>query len=373
MRAALLISGRMYGGGQKIVLDLLRELRSKNGLDIRLVLLGCREPELERAASHIVPYDGRYNRLSTLLLSARRLRTHLSADRPDVLHTHGWDADVIGWLALLGTRIRHLVHLHVTPEWLDSRRRKHQFRRFLTRRVLARPRTQTIAVSSAVRAHWAEHLPWDPASVAVVHNAVNPARFPSTIPGAGQRYARPTLGTAARLEPMKGIEYLLDAMVKLTAEHPGLRLRVAGEGSLKESLQNRIIELGLARNVEFLGHVQDMRSFYHSIDVLVLPSIHTEGLPLAILEAMAAELTIVATTVGGTPEVVRDGVDGLLVPPEDSQALGNAIARLLADPSLRQRMGGSANERVRSQFSMARCANAVFELYRGHGVESFHR
>ena len=110
------------------------------------------------------------------------------------------------------------------------------------------------------------------------------------------------------MEPMKGIEYLLDATAKLVTEFPKIRLRIAGEGNLKDYLRNKAKELGLSGNVEFIGRVQDMKPFYGSIDVLVLPS-HTEGLPLVVLEAMAAALPIVATTVGGTPEVIRDGQD----------------------------------------------------------------
>lgn len=369
VKVVLLVSGLMYGGGQKVALGLLRELRLTNGLDVRLILLGCREPTLEQAASHVMPYDGRYNRLTTLLATAWRLRNHLKTDRPDVLHTHGWDADLIGWLSIVGRRTRQVIHLHVTPQWLESRRPIHRARRFLTRRAFARRCTTLIAVSNAVREHWAKLLPWSESLIATVHNGVDSDFCPvpeirGDNPGDG-----PVLGAVSRLAPMKGLEHLLDALPGLRAEYPQIRLRIAGDGGLKEDLHRRASALGLDGSVEFLGHVQDMKTFYGSIDLLVLPSIHTEGLPLVVLEAMAAGLPVVATTVGGTPEVVRDGREGLLVPPGNSAALADAIGRLLADAPLRRRLGECARRRVVQDFSMAKCANAVLGLYRGSAAE----
>ena len=370
MRVVLLISGLMYGGGQKVVVDLIRELRHRNELDVRLILLGCREPILRQAATQVVPYDGRYNRLTTLLPTAWHLRTQLKDSEPAVLHTHGWDADIIGWLAVLGGRTRQIIHLHVTPEWLGSTRPTHRVRRFLTRLAFARHRTALVAVSNAVRGHWAKLLPWGAEDIVTVHNGIDADSFAAVAPKNAQSGTSRTIGVVARLAAMKGIEYLLDAVAELVAKHPNIRIRIAGEGRLKENLHKRTSELGLAGRVEFLGHVPDIKCFYGSIDVLVLPSIHTEGLPLVVLEAMAAALPIVATTVGGTPEAIRDGHDGLLVPPADAAALANALDRLLADALLRRRLGESARRRVVRDFSMAKCAHAIFDLYRDPLPES---
>ncbi len=369
MKVTLLISGLMYGGGQKVVLDLLREARRRNGLDVELTLLGCRESVLRRAAAHVVPYDGRYNRLATLVPAAWRLRTQLKDDRPAVIHTHGWDADIIGWLANLGSATRQIIHLHVTPEWLASNHLTHRVRRNLTRLAFARRGTVLVAVSNAVSQHWARLLPWEAKDIVTVHNGVDTADYASAsardIPFDKCR----TIGVVGRLARMKGIEYLLEAIADLAAEYPTICLRIAGEGNLRDDLRSKADRLGLSGNVEFLGRVQDMKSFYGSIDLLVLPSISTEGLPLVVLEAMASALPIVATTVGGTPEVIRDGQDGFLVPPRDPSALAEAIRRMLFDGKLRQRLSQSANERVNADFSVARCANAIFELYRNSVCE----
>jgi glycosyltransferase involved in cell wall biosynthesis len=366
----LLISGLMYGGGQKVVLDLLGELRHGSGLDVQLTLLGCREPALRQAATHVVPYDGRYNQLTTLLLTAWRLRNQLKFGPPGVLHTHGWDADIIGWLAILGLKTRQIIHLHITPVWVKSTRLTHRVRRFLTRLAFARRGTVVIAVSNAVRDHWARLLPFDAGDIVTVHNGIDTAFYATPGSRNDQPNKDPIIGVVARLEPMKGIEYLLDAAANLVTDYPRIRLRIAGEGSLKDDLENRVNELGLAGNVEFLGRVRAMKSFYGCIDILVLPSISTEGLPLVVLEAMAATLPIVATTVGGTAEVIGDGRDGLLVPPRDPAALADAIRRLLSDKALRQRLGDSAKRRVVANFSIAKCANSVIDLYRAPAPRS---
>ena len=363
IKALLLISGLMYGGGQKVVLDLLREAQRRNELDVQLTLLGCRESVLQQAAAHVIPYDGRYNRLTTLLPTAWRLRTQLKDSRPAVIHTHGWDADIIGWLSILGSTTRQIIHLHITSEWLGSSRLTHRVRRFLTRLAFARRGTVLVAVSNAVRRHWARRLPWDAETIVTVHNGVDAEYYTEIHSREGLARKMPTIGVVARLAPMKGIEYLLEATAELAAQYPAIRLRIAGEGHLKEDLQNRASKLGLAGKVEFLGRVQDMKSFYGSINVLVLPSISTEGLPLVVLEAMAAALPIVATTVGGTPEVVRDGQDGFLVPPKDVKALTNALQKLLIDEVGCRRMGKNARQHVYEKFSLTKFAGAIFATY----------
>src|SRR5690606_17327117 len=96
-------------------------------------------------------------------------------------------------------------------------------------------------------------------------------------------------------------------------------------------LDERCVCVGIRERTEFLGHFDRMSAFYHAIDLYVLPSVSTEGLPLGVLEAMASGVPVLATTVGGTPEAVRDGVDGVLVPPRDVNALADGLRRLLGD------------------------------------------
>jgi glycosyltransferase involved in cell wall biosynthesis len=137
---------------------------------------------------------------------------------------------------------------------------------------------------------------------------------------------------------------------------------IVGEGPERARLEAQAAHLGLAEQVHFVGHQQDVRPWLAAFDVCVLSS-DWEGMSNAILEAMAAGLPVVATAVGGTPEVVVDGVTGFLVPPRDPQALADAILRLLRDPDLRRRMGEAGRAHVTEHFSVEQMVHKRERLY----------
>jgi glycosyltransferase involved in cell wall biosynthesis len=174
---------------------------------------------------------------------------------------------------------------------------------------------------------------------------------------------RPVIGTVGRLEPRKGTATLLAALAALRsagAHQP--TLVVVGDGPLREGLARDATRLGIASHVRWLGDLTDVRPVLEALDVFVLPS-RTEGMSNALLEAMAMALPVVATAVGGTPEVIADGQRGLLVPADDPEAMAAAVARLLDDASLASRLGAAARQIVEEKFgarSMVRQLEAVY-------------
>jgi len=359
---AILISGLMFGGGQRVALDLLKQGTKHPELAIQLLLLGCKEPSLERHAQTIVDYDGSYNSFQTLTHAARQLKAYVRSSRPEILHTHGWDADIIGWLATRGTQCRHVSHLHITPDWLFSPRYKHKVRRWLTRRAFSPRGTRVIAVAEAVRQHWHGVLPQNSGKTVVIRNGIDVSRFRPTKTSRSRR--PPVIGTAARLVPAKGIDDLLRALDLIAEDGLKPQLRIAGDGPLRAEIERRAKQLGLADRVTLLGRVQDMPAFYRSLDVFVLPSVTHEGLPLALLEAMATGLPVLATRIGGAAELIGENREGLIVEPGDPQGLAAGLRRLLTDSAFRKRLGQNARRRVLQDFSVERFAEDVFELYR---------
>jgi len=358
------ISGLFYGGGQRVVLDLLGAQAAAGGVKAGLCTLGdCRGWPAVPPGAVAVPYDGRYNSPRVLWAAARRLRQVVRRQRPGVLHAHGVDADLIGALAVRGTRARQVCHLHISPPEGPDRSWKTAVRRRLLRLLTRRQGTWFIAVSEAVQRQMIEyyHLPAD--RVVTVRNGITAAPFAPRPGGNGSGDGNGTaLGSAGRLAPMKGFEHLLRAADRLQAAGTDCTLSIAGTGGLRAELEALAGTLGLDGRVQFAGQVADMPAFYRGLDVFVLPSF-SEGLPLVVLEAMAAGLPVVATTVGGTPEAMRDGVDGLLVPPGDADALAGAIGRLAADAPLRQQMGEAGRRRVVEHFNLERVAREVGEVY----------
>lgn len=173
----------------------------------------------------------------------------------------------------------------------------------------------------------------------------------------------PTILTVARLIERKGHETVLEALPEVLGQVPGTRYLVVGEGPMREKLERRATELGVSDAVIFTGHIADDRLplYYLAADVFVMPS-HpvrgelAEGLGLALLEAAAAGIPAIGTRFGGIPDAVVDKETGLLIEPEDHEALAEALVRLLTDAELRTRMGAAAQQRVRREFTWRRVA-----------------
>lgn len=183
-------------------------------------------------------------------------------------------------------------------------------------------------------------------------------RLQSLVPGTG-----PLIVAAGRLSPEKGFAVLVEA----AAQVPGARFVLFGDGPERARLESRIAALGLAKRFAMPGFTDSLDAMIPWADVVVLPSF-TEGLPNVALEATAAGVPVVATAVGGTPEIVADGETGLLVPPGDPAALATALARLLGDAALRAAMSVAGKARVRAQFTFAAQANAYRALFAELGV-----
>jgi glycosyltransferase involved in cell wall biosynthesis len=182
----------------------------------------------------------------------------------------------------------------------------------------------------------------------------------------------PVVGAVGRLIPAKDYPVLLLAVAELQSRGYGLQLRIAGDGPEKELLQQMAVDLGLKDTVQFLGLVSDVESLYRRFDLCVSSSVR-EGLPVALLEAMAHGLPVVATDVGASSRIVCDGEGGLVVPPSDPVLLADAIARLLDDSILRRALGCGARKRVEQHYSIASVSDFHIRTYRellaGKGAE----
>lgn len=370
VRVLHVVSGLFYGGGQRVVADLLRALprAGAGAFDCRLWTLGEGETPLTRMAGGSVAYDGRYNSPATLWGGSRELRRVLREQRIDILHTHGLDADLIGGLAVRGSKVRQVCHLHVSPPAAGTPESwKAGVRRRLFRWLTGRRETRFIAVSEAVRQGMGGYYGIDPGRIRTVLNGVDVDEFGKADEGMrrggeGER-KRLVIGTAGRLEGMKGFEFLVEAAGLLASRGVEFEVRIAGKGSKRAELEAQAAELGVGERVRFVGHVSDMPEFYRGLDVFVLPSVSTEGLPLVVLESMAMGTPVVATRLAGAPEVIDDGETGLLAPPGDAEALADALGRLAGDEELRKELGAAGAAHVRERFTVERVAREVVEVY----------
>ena len=197
--------------------------------------------------------------------------------------------------------------------------------------------------------------------VTVVHNAVRADVHDAATERCGalpEATGRPVVLTLARLDAQKGLEYLVGAAALV----PDTLFLIAGDGGERGRLEVLARENGLAERVRFLGYRDDARQLLAACHIYVLPSLF-EGLPVSVLEAMAAGKPVVATAIPGTDEAVLHGRTGLLVPPADPQALAGAIRDVLSDPTLARRLGEAGRERVRRHFSAGRMVERVMGVY----------
>jgi glycosyltransferase involved in cell wall biosynthesis len=220
--------------------------------------------------------------------------------------------------------------------------------------------------SNAVKAFLAGRIGLPSEKIDVVPNGLDLAEFDEDAAGTPEQPAPDgqalEIGAVARLEPQKGLPYLLEAMAMLPRT-PRARLWIVGEGPDGPTLREQTSRLGLSDIVQWLGARRDVPALMARFDLLVLPSLW-EGLPNAVLEAMAARRAVVATDVDGTPEAALHGETALLVPPRDPAALAEAMRRLLQDPDLRRRFGEAGRKRVEEHFRMELMVRRTQEAYR---------
>lgn len=209
---------------------------------------------------------------------------------------------------------------------------------------------------------------YDERRIVVIRNGIDVSRF-ETRPIQGRLRHElglpprtPIVAALCRLHEVKGVEHFLEAAVTLTRRFPEARFIVAGDGYHRPTLERYAVQLGLADRVLFTGFRHDVPEFLSEVQVSVLPSL-SEALSNTLLESMAAGLPVVATRVGGNPEVVEHGVTGFLVPPREPEALVATVARLLEQPALAQAMGRAGKQRVAENFSLDRLTQETESLY----------
>ena len=305
----------------------------------------------------LVPITGLLNPADLL-----RVRRHLAHVRPDVVHTHLGNADLMGGVAARSLGIPVISTIHVM-EWEAGLRERVKARLMdVARSVCAQ---SVVTVSDRARLALLEAGYGRGSGLVTVHNGVDA----HAVPGAG-RAVRSELGLEAGqmvvtmvsvLREGKGHEAAFEAVRALREDHPGLRLLVAGHGPAAESIRGQAE--GLEEEVVFAGHRDDVMRLLDASDILLHPS-RIDAFPTALLEAMAASVPVVATNVGGIPEIVDHELTGVLLdaPPEPA-AITRVVGELAADPGRRRDLGAAGRMRFEAEFAAERWAERMRALY----------
>jgi glycosyltransferase involved in cell wall biosynthesis len=290
----------------------------------------------------------------------RALRDAIRQRAPDIVHVHNAPWLKACWAARLAGAPAVVHTFHGLPASVTARD-KHLMR-------MGARLTDAIAAVSEPLTDYAEtelHVPR--AKLRVIRNGIDVARYRAARTGSLRRALglddeALLVGIVARFDPVKDHETMLTAFREVSAAVPSSHLVLIGDGELRAAIASRARELELDRRVHFLGTQRDIPAVLPELDVVALSS-RAEGLPMALLEAMAAGRAVVATSVGAIPELLRDGA-GVTAPPGDPAALAAALVGLLRDAPARARAGEIARERVTTGYSLAVMANAYEAMYR---------
>ena len=356
MRPLLLISGLATGGAERVTVTFLRHLAGTGAEAVACTVTSRRDGPLaeELARAGVRRHDLGARRIADPLALLRLLRL-LGRGRFSLVHAHGPEACMLAGIACTLTRVPLVITRHVLDEATTNWRLRQLDRliRFAARRAAA-----VVAVSSAVARRLEETGAARPEAIHVIHNGVELERFRGADLSRRREEFRRALGVGpddslvllpAVLREGKGHEVLLEALPEIKSRVPRARVAFAGGGDLERGVRALAARHGDA--VMFLGQRDDMPELFAACDLVVLPSL-AEALPTALIEAAAAGRPVVATRVGGTPEVVEEGKTGLLVPPSDPAALASAVAAVLSDREKARALGEAGRRRACALFSV---------------------
>lgn len=360
-----LVSADLWAGVEVQVATLLSSLASIPDLELSAILLndGRLATELSGMGieTHVIP-ETRFGPWSI----TRRLREQFERQPIHVLHTHRYKDNVLGALASARRSVRQVRTIHGTEPFSGFQALKMHVYQTVDHGINCWAVDRILAVSHDMAARLGRRFGAD--KVACIQNGIEIRRFRPSGRAAELRKElgltqKVVLGTMGRLAPVKGLDTFLKAGRLVREQRSDVTLVLAGAGPLEAALRAQARAEGLDDAVVFLGHRSDAADILELMDVFVLPSL-SEGLPMTLLEALALSRPVVASRVGGIPEVIEDGLTGLLVEPGKPAELARGCMTLINDGGFARRLGIAGRRRVESRFSAEVMAANVAEMYR---------
>lgn len=350
------------GGLERIIVTLVEELdQERYDPEVWCIAKGgdiAEELIRKGKVVRILGIKSYYNPINIL-----RFAYELKKASPRIIHSHGYFSNTISRIAaiLAGVPIK-FVHLHNVYSSAYSRRN------LAIERFLSLFTDKIICCSDAVRRFAIDYEKINPHKLLTIYNAINlerftyPANFQEMRERLGLLAGEKLIGTIGSLRAVKGHRYFLEAARLLTGKFPHLKFAIVGGGSLETELKMLARNLGLEEKVIFTGSQRDVSGLLKAMDIFVLASLR-EGMPLSVIEAQACGLPIVATKIGGVPEVVKDGVSGILVAPKSPEAISKAVISLLKDSQKAKEMGRAGQRICRERFSSKIMIAKIERLY----------
>lgn len=365
-----LIDSLGVGGAERLLVTYLACLQTM-GFSVRVCTFGVRQgnPIADDIRKLGVEVDFLRIPLLRDISAIPRLMRYLRQQGAALVHTQLEFADSWGTVAarLLGLPTVSTQHTLEDPQKGTKAYRRLKVHRWVLRNLA----TKIIAVSEETRNHYLRVARFSPNQIVTLYNGIDLSRFsPATMEkrkafraALGIGADAPLITTVAVLRPAKGIQYMLEAMPTILQAMPTARYMIVGDGEYRVFLREITQQNNLENNVTFTGVRSDVPDLLGVSDLFVLPTLD-DALPTVLAEAMASKLPIVASRVGGIPEMVTDGLNGLLVAPQDSVALAAACQKILASPELTQYLASNGHQVACERYDIRKQAHQLGELYR---------
>jgi glycosyltransferase involved in cell wall biosynthesis len=368
LKVCHLISGDLWAGAEVQVCGLMTALATLPEIELSAIVLneGKLADQLRKANIRVnVIAEARHGFLSIKSLIRRELEDHPA----DIVHSHRYKENILAGMIKQRSGVRYLVQtVHGLPEsFAGLKGFKATLYGHVNNTATRRRFDRVIAVSDDIKTYLSRR--YDATKVVTVHNAVDLNRIGATRAAETVRQelsldsTQPIIGTVGRMVPVKGFEVFLAAAKAISQQIPQARFLMVGDGPNQADYEHMSRQLGLSERVTFLGFRHDVGDILNCLDLFVMTS-HHEGVPTALLEAMALRRATVATAVGGITEVIEDNISGRLVPAGDVSAVTAACVELLSNDNLRKQVGEAARRRIESEFSVATQRDRVMAIYK---------
>ncbi|HET6823523.1 MAG TPA: glycosyltransferase [Anaerolineales bacterium] len=369
-RIAFLIDGLSMGGAERLMVPILKHL-SRAHFEPYVCAMQTKDgnPMADEIRALGVPVECLNIKHLRELDAIPRLTSYLKSTQADLVHTQLEAANILGNISAKLLRLPSVCTIHVMPSLdVKTKTKLHQKVEWFTLRHFC---DRVIAVSEEARQYHVTISGAPNGQVKTIYNGIDLTTFSNMDLAQERRQIRAELGippeadvlvTVAVLRPPKGIQFLIRAMPAILASHSKAYYLIVGSGSHRDALVEEVSRAGVNERVIFAGMRKDVPRLLAASDIFVLPTL-TEALPTVLAEAMAARLPIIASRVGGIPEMIAEGQNGILIEPEDQESLSRVCIRLLKHQEERAAMGAEGWMIVNQKFSIQRQVEQLKDLY----------
>lgn len=364
-----LIDGLGWGGAERLMIPILANM-DRRLFSVRVGVFQVRNgnPIADDLRALGIPVDLIPVPYMRDLTAVSRITAYLKDVNADLIHAQLELGDILGGLAALRMRLPIVSTLHTMPSQdMSLKSRMHQEVEYFCLRHFF---NMVISVSDEARQFHKEIGKLPDRKTCTIYNGIDLSHFPVSPQSNREAVLREfnipaastVLITVAVLRELKGIQYMIRALPEILSVHPDLYYLIAGSGDFQSALMDEAARVGVSERVVFAGARKDVPALMSASDIFILPTL-TEALPTVLAEAMAASLPILASRVGGVPEMVEDGINGKMVAPADPQQLANVCTDMLRDPDALVKMGLAGRQIVEEKFNVRVQVDKLQALY----------